>query len=284
MENPIGNIIMLFTLLTTYNGFIKQVYFDRYLFNVDKILIGREWYRLFSSGFLHANWIHFGFNMLALVSFSLSLERTLGYIPFIGLYFASMLGGSLLALYIHRNHGDYTAIGASGAISGVVMSSVVLFPDNAIQILLIPIDIPSWIFGLLFILISLFGIKSQTGNIGHEAHLGGAITGLLLTLLIKPTVAIANWWVIVLMLVPILVFLWIVVYQPDVLITGKFRKPELKIRHSNARTENKNDGATKPRSSNEMTLDDILDKIKRKGMDSLTKRERQELEKWSDKI
>ena len=168
-SSTIGTIILIITALVTYKGFKDFQYRDKYIFHVDAILRKKEYGRLFSSGFLHANWIHFGFNMIALISFSLSLEIVFGIPWFIFIYVISLLGGSLLSLYIHRNHGDYRALGASGAISGIVLSSIILFPDSKISFIFIPIGFSSWIFGLLFILISIFGIKSQTDNIGHEA-------------------------------------------------------------------------------------------------------------------
>ena len=100
-----GTIILILTGLVTYKGFQDRRFFKRYVFEIDPILIGREYHRLFTSGFLHVGWIHFGFNMIALLSFSTSLEVVYGLGKFSILYFASMIGGSLLALYIHRNHG-----------------------------------------------------------------------------------------------------------------------------------------------------------------------------------
>ena len=159
---------------------------------------------LFSSGFLHTSWWHFGFNMIALTSFSWSLEMLFGVWKFLFIYFASLIGGGLLALYIHRNHGDYSAVGASGAISGVIMSSILLFPTVPIHFIFMPpeLGVPGWFFGLLFILVSIFGIKKQIGNIGHEAHLGGAITGTTITLFFIPFEQI-NWWVTAALILPV---------------------------------------------------------------------------------
>ena len=126
-------------------GFSRPKYFEDSEFHVDKILINKEYRRLLSSGFLHVNWLHFAFNMIALASFSLSLEHLLGLQKFILLYFCSLIGGNLLALYIHRNHGDYRAVGASGAISGVVLASIILFPEGEISLILLPYGIKSWI-------------------------------------------------------------------------------------------------------------------------------------------
>jgi len=185
-SSALGTIIMLFTAAFTYKGFKDQRFMDEYIFHVDPILHQKDYKRLVSSGFLHANWIHFGFNMIALMSFATSLELVFGVGKLTILYFLSMIGGSLLALYIHKMHGDYRALGASGAISGVVFASIILFPEQDISFIFLPeIGIRAWVFGLFFIIVSIFGIKSKGGIIGHEAHLGGAIIGGLLALALK---------------------------------------------------------------------------------------------------
>ena len=216
-----GTLLLIFTGLTTYMGLTRPAYQDEYKFDVDRILIGKEYRRLLTCGFLHGGWLHFGFNMVALLSFSLSLEWIFGIPQFLLVYFASLLGGSLFALYMHRNHGDYTAVGASGAVSGVVAASIVLFPHSEIGLILLPGGIAAWIVGLLFIVISIFGIKSQSDNIGHDAHLGGLVTGILLTAILRPSAAVENWWVLALLLAPVSLFSYLILRRPDILITGK---------------------------------------------------------------
>src|ERR1044072_8305032 len=112
--------VLLVTCFISYKGMTDPRYFARYSFQIDGILVHKEYKRLISSGFLHSGWMHFIFNMLAMYSFSAPLESALGIGPLLGLYFGSLMGGNLLALYIHRNHADYTAVGASGAVSGMV--------------------------------------------------------------------------------------------------------------------------------------------------------------------
>jgi len=221
-ESTIGLIIAIFTALTTYQGLTKQAYQEQYYFDVDKILIDKQYYRLISSGFLHGGWLHFAFNILALLSFAKSIEILLGWQYFLLIYFLSMLGGSLLALYIHRNHGDYTAVGASGAISGVVAASIILNPNGVISLILIPIEFKSWVFGLIFILVSILGIKSQSDNIGHEAHLGGIIVGIISTAILSLDALTRNWWAAVIMIAPIVAFFVLIKMRPDILITGKW--------------------------------------------------------------
>lgn len=273
----IGFAILIFTGLVTYQGFREYAYLNKYIFDVDRILIDKEYYRLFSSGFLHGSWLHFGFNMIALMSFSYSLEIFFGLGKFTLLYFGSMLGASLLSLYIHRNHGDYRALGASGAISGVIFSSIIMFPDHNISFVIIPLEIKSWVLGLLFVAVSILGIKKQSDNIGHEAHLGGAITGVLITLLIKPAVLQENLWLVLAILVPCFFFLVLVIRNPAVLMIENYwgetlRKPQLK----REKVETKK--------SREEELNYLLEKIKRVGLRGLAEAEKKRLEELKEGI
>ncbi len=282
-SGAIGTLILILTGLTTYKGFRDYTYFEMYKFSVDPILLKKEYRRLISSGFLHTSWLHFGLNMLALLSFSFSLEIIFGYWQFLGLYFASMLGGSLLALFIHRNHGDYSAVGASGAISGVILSSAILFPESNIGFVIIPFEIKSWIFALIFIVISIFGIKGQRGNIGHEAHLGGALTGIILTIAYKPSVLSSQLWIVLLTLIPILAFLILIIRNPAVLMIDKYwgellRKERFQLRS----VDDKKHLKVVSKVEKEETLNRLLDKIRKDGLQSLTKKERALLDRLKE--
>lgn len=273
----IGMALLIITGLISYKGFRDHGFFEDYLFEVDKILIDREYKRLLSSGFLHANWIHFGFNMIALLSFSFSLEITLGYGKFLFLYFASLIGGNLLALWVHRNHGDYRAVGASGAISGVIFASIILYPHSTISFVIIPIEIKSWIFGLLFILISIFGIKSQKDNIGHEAHLGGAIVGVILTLFLAPSFWEINWWIVAAILVPATAFLILIARNPAVLMIHNYWG-------ENVRSVQNLRKKRPPAKNKEEELNELLDKIRKYGMESLSNKERKRLDELTGNL
>ncbi len=284
-SGTIGTIIMIITGLTTYKGLRDSQYFDAYKFHVDKILIGKEYKRLITSGFLHGGWLHYGFNMIALLSFSLSLEMIFGYTKFLIIYFGSKIGGSLLALFIHRNHGDYSAIGASGAISGVVMSSILLFPDADIGFVIIPFKMKSWIFALLFIVISVFGIKSQKGRIGHEAHLGGALTGILISLLFQPSILTDSLWIVLITALPIIAFLILIVRNPNVLLIDKYWGETLsKRKFTKEKRKPKSDLRVVSKKEKEETLNHLLDKIKKSGINSLSEKEKDLLEKLKNDI
>ena len=177
----VGAIILIINILSSILGFRDRTFFENYSFEIDKIRKG-EYYRLLTSGFLHVNTTHLIFNMITLYFFVSFVTYSLGGISFLILYFASLIIGNLLTLMIHYNQPNYSAVGASGAVTGVLFSSLLLFPSIELMIFFIPIPIPGYIFGIGYILYTLYGIGAQNDNIGHSAHFGGAIGGVILTL------------------------------------------------------------------------------------------------------
>ncbi len=271
----IGTLLAVFILLCSFKGFQDRKFTEEYIFDVDRIIIGKEYRRLITSGFLHGGWFHLIFNLIALLSFSREIEVLFGFTYYLLLFFGSMVGGSLLALYIHRNHGDYRALGASGAISGVVFASVVLMPTSSISFVLIPIEIPSWFFGLAFVLVSIFGIKSQRDNIGHEAHLGGAIIGIIMTVILYPTVLENNLWIVALLLIPATLFIFLLVRNPNILLIDNYWGEGF------AQFKEKLTQPKEPSIDPEEELNLILEKIRKKGISSLSQKEKKRLDQLS---
>ena len=268
-------LLLLVNAVVTYRGFKDFVFYNKYLFNVGQILGNKDYKRLVTAGFLHANWVHFGFNMITLYLFSQGLEVTIGMWPFLLLYVASLVGGNLLALFIHRNHPDYSAIGASGAVSGMVFASIGLFPNLQIGFIILPFHIPAWLYGIAYVLYSIYGIKTQRDNIGHEAHLGGGVVGLLILMGMKPSIISTNFLPIALILVPSLAFLYLIVKKPHILIVNiPISTPKNTFTIEDKYNSNKE--------SKQVELDRILDKISKKGYDSLTKQEKDRLNGLSE--
>ena len=194
MDEPlaIGNAVVLaVTALITWLGFKDHALLEKFLFSSDGILRRREYYRVLSSGFIHADWGHLFFNLFSLYSFGHYIELLFGLHTFLIIYFVSMLGGSLFALWLHRNH-EYRALGASGGVCGIIFASTFLLPGSSVYVMFIPIPVPAWLYAIVFMLISARGIHSGRGTIGHEAHLGGAIAGLLATTVMCPAIIPAN--------------------------------------------------------------------------------------------
>lgn len=209
MEN-VKAVVLLFILanvLVSAKGFKDYAFLDRYKFQVGRAL-GAEKFRLFTSGFLHVDWMHLLFNMYALYLFGDIVAKILGTDDFVIIYIVSLLAGNLYSLIYHRDEPYYSAVGASGAVSGILYSSILLYPAMELYLFFIPIPIPGYVFALGYILYSIYGMKKQLGNIGHAAHLGGAIGGFAVTLLLNPVLFSANTSLIVILAIPILLVLF----------------------------------------------------------------------------
>jgi membrane associated rhomboid family serine protease len=198
--------LIIANVLMSLKGFKEYSFLDKYKFQVGKIL-GGEKLRMFSSGFLHVDWMHLGFNMYALYLFGDIVARSLGNINFLAIYLGSLLAGNMYSLYYHKKEPYYSAVGASGAVSGVLYSAIMLYPDMTLMMFPLPIPIPAYIFGVGYLVYSIYGMKKQLGNVGHSAHLGGAIGGFAITLLLFPQIIAQHQMMVVLLAVPIVLLL-----------------------------------------------------------------------------
>jgi membrane associated rhomboid family serine protease len=254
------------------------MFFERFEFQVDKILVYKDYRRLVTSGFLHVSWTHLLFNMFSLYFFSGAVEAGLGALGFLFIYTASLVGGNLLSLFIHRHHADYSSVGASGAVCGVMFASVALFPDARIGIFLIPISFPAWIYALIYVLISIYGIRSKKINIGHEAHLGGALIGMILALVLHPGALVENYGKILIIMVPSVVFIYLIITRPQILFVDNLF---YKNHHDFYNIDHRYNAE---RADQQQEVDRILEKISKKGMSSLNRQEKKTLESYSKKL
>lgn len=206
MENVdlVTLIIIAANVIISMKGFNDPSFFEKYKFNIGGIRRG-EHIRMFSSAFLHGDFSHLLFNMLTLYFFAGVVIMQIGVAKFVILYVISLLAGNLLSFYFHKNNPNYSAIGASGAVMGVLYSAILFYPDMGLYLFFIPIPIPAWLFGLAYLLYSIYGMKRQLGNIGHDAHIGGAIGGYILTLAFAPILFTTNLWIVILLAVPLIV-------------------------------------------------------------------------------
>ena len=191
---PITTFLLAVNVLVSLHAlFVDPGALDRYAFRPVEMRERKEWYRMITGAFLHANLVHLLFNMMTLYFFGPYLEaRRLGELPFLVVYFGSLLAAHAYAYVRHRNDPDYAAVGASGAISGVLLSFCLFEPMSPIYIFLIPVGIPAILFAVLFIAFSSYAVRDANrgggGRIAHDAHLGGAIAGLVLTIILSPSV------------------------------------------------------------------------------------------------
>jgi membrane associated rhomboid family serine protease len=204
--NKITLVIIIINVLFSINGFNNRDFFEKYKFQIGPITNG-DYIRILSSGFLHVDFNHLLFNMLTLYFFADILIASIGSISFLIIYFTSMVAGNVLTYFYHKDNHYYSAVGASGAVMGVLFSFILLFPTEKIYIMFIPIGIPAYIVGVAYLAYTVFGMKRQLGNIGHSAHLGGAIGGLLLMLIMYPALLQTRTLTLLLLAIPLALFL-----------------------------------------------------------------------------
>lgn len=196
--------IIAANVLVSLRGFNEASFFERYKFGIAAIRAGQR-ERMLTSGFLHVDFAHLFLNMFTLYFFADVVIQWLGPSRFLIIYFISLVAGSLLALSFHRNEPYYSAVGASGAVTGILYAAILLQPDMDLFIMFIPIPIPAYILGIAYMLYSIYGMKKRLGNIGHTAHFGGAVGGYVVTLLFMPELLWTETLMVVLLAIPILI-------------------------------------------------------------------------------
>ncbi len=198
--NPVTLSLMLLTTITSVIAFGNRDFFDRWKFNPYSIKSGRQAWRFLTYGALHADMMHLFINMIVLWSFGDMVEQVFRYAfhargPFLYLllYLGAVIVSVLPSYYKNRNNPHYNAVGASGAVSAVVFASILFAPTGRIYLFFIPIGIPAFIFGLLYLLYSYIMARKSRGNIGHDAHFWGAVFGLVYCITCKPAFVLKFW-------------------------------------------------------------------------------------------
>ena len=188
---------VIFSLIAFNNGDI----FHRFLFSPFACFHYNQHYRLITHAFLHGDYAHLAFNMFALYMFGEIVEDQAFPILFgekatfyyILLYLGGIIFSSLFEFFRQKDNPNYSSVGASGAVNAVVFSAILINPTMGMGLLFIPIFIPAWLFGILFLIYSWYMAKRGGDNIGHNAHFFGALFGLGFTLALKP--ALFNYFI-----------------------------------------------------------------------------------------
>lgn len=180
--------------------------FEKYKFNVVAIMNRKEYIRLLSAGFLHADLMHLLFNMMTLYFFGPVILEGFGAVGFIIIYIGSILLGNIFSLFIYQKQPWYSAIGASGGVSGILFAAIAMAPKMSLFLFFIPVPIPGFVFGLIYFGYSVYMMLNpkQWDNLGHAAHLGGAFFGLVYAIANQPEQAMENSLFIGIMALPLL--------------------------------------------------------------------------------
>ena len=185
-------LLVVNTVVSLYALFVNPALVDSWALRPYAIVRRGEWQRLFTGSFVHGSLGHLFFNMLTLYFVGPALEGVLGTGRFLVLYFGSELASSLFTVWRRRGDPAYAAVGASGAISGLLFS-LVLYAPFAKFYIFFAIPMPAWLFAIVYVGGSIYAMKQNEagqggGGIAHEAHLGGALGGIVLTILLDPSV------------------------------------------------------------------------------------------------
>ncbi|MCO5936863.1 rhomboid family intramembrane serine protease [Mucilaginibacter sp. RB4R14] len=181
LATPVASIIFVITLATSLWAFSNENIYGEFILNPYNVSRGHKVYTVITSGLIHKDWNHLFFNMLSYYFFAFQLEALLGHWQFGLLYVLSLILSDLPSIQKHKDDIWYNSLGASGAISAVIFSFIMFNPKAQMGLMFIPIPIPAWIFGVLYLVYCHFASKHARDNVNHDAHLYGAVSGVVIT-------------------------------------------------------------------------------------------------------
>ncbi|HTI98106.1 MAG TPA: rhomboid family intramembrane serine protease [Dongiaceae bacterium] len=270
-------LVCVVTVLVSLVAFTNDRLRERLLFRPEAILAHKQWDRLFSSALIHADWMHLGFNLFALYSFGSLVEEVYGRALFLGIYVASILGGSLLSLWLHRHH-DYAALGASGGVCGVMFAAIFLVPGTGVGMMFLPLTLPGPVFAGGYLVLTFIALRRRQDNVGHDAHFGGACVGLLLAAAIEPNACLQSRWFYLACLLFCIGCLYVLGRNPLGLRESVLHV-QTPAHRCNLRYQRYDEAAA--RRQEQEKVDELLDKISARGLHSLSSRERAFLAEYS---
>jgi membrane associated rhomboid family serine protease len=218
VNSPVATFLFLGTLATSISAFQNQFLKEKFMLRPHAFVHRKQYFTVITSGLIHADWNHLLMNMFTFYFFAFNLEHyfvylqcmkvdevatveaqrfstILGHAKFFLIYFISMIVADFTTIIKYKDIPGYACLGASGAISGLVMSTIILAPAMGHSIRIFGI-LPGWLFGLLYVGYSYYAAKKMQDNVAHEAHMWGALAGIAFTFILMPTQA----WKFILMM------------------------------------------------------------------------------------
>ncbi len=186
MGLSVGLLIVLSVVVVSASAFSNPARLERLILIPARVVEKKEYYRLLTAGWVHGDVAHLLFNMLSLYFFAGIVEQALGTLGFLLLYVSAIVVGFVPTVVRHRGDRHYRSLGASGAVSAVIFSAIVVNPGLSMFLLFVPIPIPGWLFALAYLAYSAYSAHRGAGNINHDAHFTGAVYGVALTLVLEP--------------------------------------------------------------------------------------------------
>jgi membrane associated rhomboid family serine protease len=185
-------LIILSVVAVSVAAFSNRALMDRLILVPVRVAKRREYQRLLTAGWVHGDAGHLIFNMLSLYFFADMVEHALGAMQFLLLYFSAVVVGFVPTVVRYKNQANYRSLGASGAVSAVIFSAIVMNPGLSMYLMFIPIPIPGWLFGIAYLAYSAYSARRGRDNINHDAHFTGAVYGVAATLVLAPALVTAG--------------------------------------------------------------------------------------------
>lgn len=185
---PVASFIFVITIITSLLAFSNQDLYGKLMMHPYSVYRKKHVYTLITSGLIHKDWMHLLFNMLSYYFFAFQLEATIGHWQFGVLYVVSLILSDLPSVAKHKEEYWYHSLGASGAVSAVIFGTILYYPTTKMYIMPFPFGIPSVIFGVLYLVYCSYASKYSRDNINHDAHLYGALSGLMITIAFNTSV------------------------------------------------------------------------------------------------
>lgn len=186
-EYPATLILIAITVVTSLIGFASPQAVRAMVLEPYRMVATHQYHQVVTAGLLHSGFFHLLVNMYVLNSFGQGLEPAFGSDRFLIIYLVSLVVGNLYPLVKYRNNPQYRALGASGAVSGILFAFCLIAPTAEIRLML-AIPMPAFVFAILYVAYSIYAMRRLDDNIGHETHLAGAFAGIVTTLIIVPEV------------------------------------------------------------------------------------------------
>lgn len=181
-------------------GFNNLAFRDKYLFIPYNVNHNKEWYRFFSHPFLHGDWMHLFFNAYTFYNFGPFFEQylqsmygdTMGRLFFWVFIFVSMYASASISFFRHKDNPNYRSLGFSGVVSAVLFAVIMIYPMAELGFMFIPVPIPAWLFGGIYLAFEIYADRNKRTAIAHDAHIAGAVFGIIFILITNIELVIAN--------------------------------------------------------------------------------------------
>ena len=185
VQTPIASLIFIITIITTIMAFNNENLMHKLILHPYSVYRKKDIYTVLTSGLIHGDWMHLIFNMFSYVFFAFPLEKAMGHWQFGLLYIASLILSDVPTIFKNKNNYDYQCLGASGAVSAVIFGFILYNPASGMIMMPIPFVIPSIIYGPLYLIYCNYASKHARDNVNHDAHLFGALSGIVITVMLN---------------------------------------------------------------------------------------------------